>query len=135
VYEEFVAIEKPAWESKEVIEFHIPVSDTASIYNTAICIRHTGQYDYSNLFLFVTALAPDGKSVRDTLEITLADEHGKWLGKGAASVFTQYHSYRQQVKFPVSGIYTIRIEQAMWAQQLKFITEVGFLLEKAGSKD
>ena len=74
-------------------------------------------------------------STRDTVEIILADEHGKWQGKGAASVFTLYYPYQTNIRFPLRGIYTFDIEQAMWIKDLKHISDIGLRIEKAGQID
>jgi len=69
--------------------------------------------------------------VRDTVDIILADENGNWLGRGAASVFTMKYPYRTFVRFPVRGIYTFDIEQAMRVQDLKYISDIGLRIEEA----
>jgi gliding motility-associated lipoprotein GldH len=133
VFEEFRPVGDRTWSSKNTMHFNVSLSDSAQAYNIYISIRHTGNYEFSNLYLFVTAHSPNGISIRDTVEITLADERGKWLGKGAASVFTAYYPYRKNIRFPLHGIYTFDIEQAMWIKDLKNVTDVGLRIEKAGN--
>ncbi len=130
-YEEFVAI-PDTWKSRNLVHFNVNITDTVSSQNVFISIRHSGKYEYSNLYLFVTARSPNGSTRRDTVEIQLADEHGKWQGKGAASVFTLYYPYKTNVRFPLTGIYTFTIEQAMWIRDLKNINNIGLMIEKAG---
>jgi gliding motility-associated lipoprotein GldH len=98
-------------------------------------VRNTGEYEYSNLYLFVTTHSPSGLALRDTIEVVLADDRGKWLGKGAASVFTLYIPYRQNIRFPLRGIYQFDIEQAMWIEDLKHISDIGLRIEKVRSKN
>jgi len=129
VYEKFVSIEGQSWNSSSILHFDVNMADTSQAYDVLLSVRNTGNYEFSNLYLFVTAHSPNGSFVRDTVEIILADEHGKWLGKGAASVFTTYHPYRKNIKFPLRGIYTFDIEQAMWIKDLKSITDIGLRIE------
>lgn len=131
VFEEFKPIKEQTWNSNDVIHFYVNIKDSVESQNVYISIRNSGEYEYSNLYLFVTAHSPNGSQVRDTVEIALADERGKWLGKGAASVFTLYHPYRQNIRFPIPGIYTFDIEQAMWVKDLKHISDIGLRIEKA----
>jgi gliding motility-associated lipoprotein GldH len=131
VYEEFMPIEGKTWSSKNVLKFNVNIKDTVASYHVLISVRNTGEYEFSNLFLFVTASSPNGNIVRDTVEIILADERGKWLGKGAASVYTLYYPYQQNIRFPVSGIYQFDVEQAMWVRDLKHINDIGLRVEKA----
>lgn len=134
VFEQFRSIEDHKWSSTNIVNFNANISDTISSHNVLIAIRNTGQYEFSNLYLFVTAISPDGSQVRDTTEITLADEHGRWLGKGSAAVYTLYHPFRSNIKFPVKGIYQFNIEQAMWKKELKFISDIGLRIEKTGQR-
>jgi gliding motility-associated lipoprotein GldH len=133
VYEAFQPVDGQTWSSNNNLNFHVNLSDSAQAYNVYISVRHTGNYEFSNLYLFVTAHAPNGNSIRDTVEIILADDRGKWLGKGAATVYTTYCLYRKNIRFPIHGIYSFDIEQAMWIKDLKNITDVGLRIEKAGN--
>ena len=130
-YEDFVTI-SDAWNSRNLVHFNVNIRDTVTSKNVYISVRHSGKYEFSNLYLFVTAESPNGNIKRDTVEMVLADEHGKWQGKGAASVFTLYYPYKTNVRFPVAGIYTFTIEQAMWIRDLKNISNIGLMIEKAG---
>jgi gliding motility-associated lipoprotein GldH len=132
VFEQFRSIQVQTWNSNDVLHFNVDINDTTTAHNVLISVRNTGEYEYSNLYLFVTAHSPNGSQVRDTVEITLADAHGKWLGKGAASVFTLYYPYRQNIRFPLRGIYQFDLEQAMWIKDLKHISNIGLRIEKTG---
>jgi len=133
VFEEFISLPE-TWNSSNVMHFNANITDTATSQNVYISVRNTGKYEYSNLYLFVTAHSPNGNTQRDTVEIVLADQHGKWLGKGAASVFTLYYPYKTNIRFPIRGIYTFDIEQAMWIKNLKNISDIGLRIEKAGER-
>jgi len=130
-YEEFVAV-PDVWNNRNLLHFNVNITDTVTSDNVFISVRHSGKYEFSNLYLFVTAKSPNGNLKRDTVEIVLANAHGKWMGKGAASVFTLYYPYKTNIRFPVPGIYTFTIEQAMWIRDLKNINHIGMMIEKAG---
>jgi gliding motility-associated lipoprotein GldH len=130
-FEEFVAI-PDAWNNSNLVHFNVNITDTVTPQNVYISVRHSGKYEFSNLYLFVTAESPNGNIKRDTVEMVMADEHGKWQGKGAASVFTLYYPYKTNIRFPAAGIYTFTIEQAMWIRDLKNISNIGLMIEKAG---
>jgi gliding motility-associated lipoprotein GldH len=134
VYEQFVTVKDQTWNSSDIVHFNVNISDTASAHNVYIAVRNTGQYEYSNLFMFVTAFSPNGSKTRDTTEVMLANEHGKWLGKGSAAVYTLYYPYRQNVRFPLRGIYQFDIEQAMWIRNLKHVSHIGLRIEKVNNR-
>jgi gliding motility-associated lipoprotein GldH len=131
VFEEFITLPE-SWNNSNVLHFNVNITDTTAAQNVLISLRYTGKYEFSNLYLFVTAQSPNGNTMRDTVEVVLADAHGKWLGKGAASIFTQYWPYKTNIRFPLPGIYTFTVEQAMWINDLKNINDVGLRIEKAG---
>ena len=130
-YEEFVSLPQ-SWNSSNILHFDVNISDTTTAHQVYISVRNTGKYEYSNLYLFVTAHSPNGNVVRDTVEIILADERGKWLGRGAASVYTLFYPYKTNIRFPMPGIYTFDIEQAMWIRDLGNISDIGLRIDKAG---
>jgi gliding motility-associated lipoprotein GldH len=130
VFEEFLPVSNKTWNSNDIKHFNANISDSTQSYNVLIGIRNTSRYEYSNLYLFVTVHSPNGAMVRDTVEIKLADDRGKWFGKGAASIYTLYYPFKQNIKFPFPGIYIFDIEQAMWKKDLKYIHDVGLRIEK-----
>jgi gliding motility-associated lipoprotein GldH len=134
VFEQYTPVQGKSWNSHDHMLFNVSITDTASPQNVYLLVRNTGQYEYSNLYLFVTTQGPGGNMVRDTVEIQLADTGGKWLGKGAATVYTLAYPYRTNVRFPDRGIYRFDIEQAMWIKELKHITHMGLRVEKASKK-
>lgn len=134
VFEQFITLSKQSWNNSEILHFNVNITDTVEAHNVYIAVRNTGQYEYSNLYLFVTARAPNGSQTRDTTEIILANEHGKWQGKGSASMFTLYYPFRQNIRFPMRGIYQFDIEQAMWIKDLKHVSDIGLRIEKADKR-
>jgi gliding motility-associated lipoprotein GldH len=130
VFEKSFDIQKSEWHKNQIVQFDIPVTDTISGHNIYIIVRNTNDYSYSNLFLFVSTQSPNGPVIKDTLETTLADEKGKWLGRGLGGVLSNDIPFKKNVRFPVAGIYKIAIVQAMRDDVLKGITDVGIKVEK-----
>jgi len=90
-----------------------------------------GGYKLSNLFVFFTTRAPSGKMERDTVELTLADESGKWLGDGMGDIWDNRILFKNRFRFPEKGIYAFRLEQAMRYDILPQIMDVGIRIERA----
>lgn len=129
VYDRYLTIPHEGWHKDSVAVFSVPAPDTVSAYNLYINLRNTGDYPFQNLFLFVTILAPNGASVRDTLELYLADDHGQWLGRGRGNVHDSRFPYRQSVKFSSPGSYRIELQQAMRTDNLTGVANVGVRVE------
>ena len=131
LYENFVPIPDDTWNRSNILSFDVNISDTTTVYNLYLYVRNVSRYEFANLYLFVTAHSPDGNMERDTVEVTLADDNGNWLGRGAASIFTLKYPYKTLVRFPVRGIYTFDMEQAMRMPDLKHISDIGLRIEEA----
>jgi gliding motility-associated lipoprotein GldH len=131
LYEKNIRIPEGIWFRENIVGFELEVEDTLSSYNLYINIRNTSLYPMSNLYLFVTTTAPSGHSVRDTVEIILADERGKWLGSGLGDIWDLQQLYKENIRFAQSGLYRFEYEQAMRTEKLPFIMDVGLRVEKA----
>jgi gliding motility-associated lipoprotein GldH len=123
-------IPQKSWKAKDTVSFNIFIEDISSHYNIYLDIRNAGNYPYSNLYLFATTLMPDGKINTDTIENILADETGKWYGKGLGDIKDNRYLLRKGAKFPLKGNYTFRFVQAMRTDDLKGISDIGLRIEK-----
>jgi len=114
-----------------VLKFEVPITDTTSSYNMYFNIRNASGYSFSNLFLFFTVRAPNGKAERDTVELILADPSGKWKGDGLGDIWDNKILFKQKFRFPVSGTYFFEMEQAMRVNPLPYIMDAGIRIEYA----
>jgi len=121
---------RSGWPKDNAVKFVVPVKDTLSLYNFYIDIRHTTQYRFSNLYLFMETHFPGGKYTRDTLEIMLATVQGKWIGKGWGEIKEDHVLLRHNLRFPLTGNYEFLIWQGMRKDTLKAIKSVGIDIEK-----
>lgn len=134
VYEKNINIPKDKWHQKNIIKFEAEITDTSSLHNIYINIRNRSEYPMLNLYLFIKTTSPLGFSVKDTFECILADEKGKWYGKGFGNIWSNQILYKQNVKFPFPGIYIFEYEQAMRIEKLPGIVDVGLRIEKINIK-
>lgn len=131
VFERNEQIPGAAWDADNKIIFETHIADTISLYDLYINIRNTGNFKYSNLYIFVDVFMPDGRIERDTIECILADTQGKWLGKsGSGSVWDNHILFNRKTRFPKAGKYIFRFEQAMREKELEHIMDVGLRVEK-----
>ena len=131
VYEKNIRIPDGVWYRNNPVRFELMVEDTITPHNLYINVRNAGMYPVSNLYLFVTTVAPTGHSIKDTVQIILADEKGKWLGKGLGDIWDNRHLYKENVRFAQKGKYVFEYEQAMRLEKLPFILDAGLRVEKA----
>jgi len=131
VFEKNIRIPDGIWDRNNPVRFEVVVEDTITPHNLYINIRNAGMYPVSNLYLFVTTIAPSGHTIKDTVQIILADERGNWLGKGLGDIWDNQQLYKEQVRFAQKGEYIFEYEQAMRLEKLPFILDVGLRIEKA----
>ncbi|MCX2718610.1 gliding motility lipoprotein GldH [Lentiprolixibacter aurantiacus] len=136
VFSEYQANSGGIWSKEDVKEFIFTEEDTISRFNLFINIRNDNQYPFSNLFLITDLNFPDGTVVRDTLEYEMALPDGKWLGKGYGSLKENKLWYKENIVFPLRGVYTLKVAHAMrqngtveGVTELEGITDVGFQIE------
>jgi gliding motility-associated lipoprotein GldH len=129
-YEENKRIEKSVWNSKDKATFNVMITDIRSSYNFYFNLRNSGDYPFSNIYLFLQTVFPDGRISRDTIECQLADYDGKWLGTGISDVKFNRFLFQKGVRFQQKGQYIFQVEQAMRVSDLKGISDIGIRLEK-----
>ena len=130
VFEEYKSIPESTWNKDSLVRFDVHIDNTSQNNNLYIDVRNELTYSYSNLWLFVEIVQPNGKAVKDTVEITLALPSGEWLGKGFGGLKTYQALFRRNVYFPEAGDYKINIQQGMREENLKGISDIGFRVEK-----
>ncbi|MCW5899732.1 MAG: gliding motility lipoprotein GldH [Flavobacteriales bacterium] len=135
LYQADVPIPGGAWHRDLKPEFAFEANDTIARHDLYIDVRHTGEYPFSSLFLFVDLDGPGDRHLRDTVECLLADHTGRWYGKGTGFVFADRYRahvlYKLGNRFPAAGRYTIRLEQAMRTENLDGVLDVGITVERS----
>ena len=130
VYEQNSQIGQGIWNVRKPVVFDFEISRLNQRYNVYLNVRNSPEYPYSNLFLFLTTTYPDEKKSKDTLELTLADYDGRWLGSGMGSVKFSRFQLKKGLQFMKTGRYRFEMEQAMRVNDLKGIRDIGLRIEK-----
>jgi len=133
VFSDYKPLQGSKWHQDSILRFDMTVPDSTKIYNLFLNVRNEGRYPYSNLWLFVKITPPKGKVLNDTIELSLADPEGKWLGYGLGDLYDLKYPYKQATFFPQAGYYRFEVRQGMRSEDgfLKGIHDFGFTLEKS----
>jgi gliding motility-associated lipoprotein GldH len=134
VYTDSAAMPGKRWELMNIIKFRATINDTLSSNNVTFTIRSGSSYPYRNIYLFVKTVSPDGNSITDTLEYFLADEKGKWYGRGFGDVHELNLPYKSNVFFPRKGAYQFNIQHGMRKESLDGIYDIGLRIERTGKQ-
>ncbi len=137
VKSEYSPTDGGVWNKDDVLEFTFSELDTVQDYDMFINVRNDETFQYNNLFLIAELNFPDGNTVTDTLEYEMALPDGTWLGKGYGSLKENKLWYKENIVFPTSGVYTLRVSHAMrkngdvnGVMNLEGITDIGFEIVK-----
>ncbi|MEI6047356.1 MAG: gliding motility lipoprotein GldH [Bacteroidota bacterium] len=130
VYTDSKVMAEKIWRLSDISAFRIPVNDTVNSNNVFFTIRTGSSYPFRNIYLFVSAISPDGKTITDTLQYNLADEKGNWYGKGFGDIHELYLPYKSNVYFPSKGTYQFKIQHGMRVEDLKGVYDFGLRIEK-----
>jgi gliding motility-associated lipoprotein GldH len=131
VYHRFQPIKNNSWNKQDIVDFLIDslFVDPYKRYDVELEIVNNNQYPYRNIWLLVQQNMTDTAFVSDTVEITLADPQGKWLGKGSAGLYQLSVPYKTSVTLDSMRAYLVRIRQVMKDNPIKGIEKVGVLVK------
>jgi len=129
-FDQYETLSDETWSEDNTLNFEAVITDTSAVYNVFINVRNRNEYPMSNLFLFVNTTAPSGNMRRDTVEIPMADVHGKWYGKSVAGIWQHSHLFKKHVKFPIPGEYQFEVTQAMRMEELPGIVDAGIRITR-----
>ena len=130
IKDESLDVNDSGWNVNDKLNINLDVTDTLSSYNFYINLRNTTDYKYSNFFFFINTTFPNGKIARDTLECMLANQEGKWLGKGHGKIKDNRILFKAHVLFPLKGTYKFEIEHGMREINIAGIKNIGLRIEK-----
>lgn len=125
------------WKKDNKLSFSFDQKDTVSKYNMFINVRNNNSYPYNNLFLIVELQEPGTKLVKvDTLEYPMANPDGSLMGEGFSDIKESKLWYKENVRFPKAGKYTVTVQQAVrkggevpGVEELDGVTDVGLRIE------
>jgi gliding motility-associated lipoprotein GldH len=130
VFTDSVTMPGKEWILQNIPVFTPEITDTISNNNISFIIRTSSSYPFRNIYLFVSTTSPYGKTISDTLQYYLADEKGKWYGKGIGDIHELKLPFKSNVYFPVKGVYTFSIRHGMRSETLRGVYDFGFRVEK-----
>ena len=113
IFEAKRTIHESTWHQDSALVFKVDITDTITPNNVVYEVTNNDDYPFANMYLFTTVLFPNGKEIKDTLEIGLATPSGKWIGKGWFGTHKTAFPFRMNIRFPYIGTYTFKITQAM----------------------
>lgn len=130
-FEKNVAIPGQEWESSFKPVFTFDITDTTSLYDVYVVIRHKNAYRWNNIWVKGTVLQPGDTTIRSRqYDLRLANDEGGWVGKGMDDIFEHRILIQKDTRFTRPGQYRFTLEHTMRDDPLKHVMNVGLRIEK-----
>ena len=113
----YSVFEEDSWHADSIITLSHSVVDSTTKHNLYLKIRHNTEFEYQNIFLFV-----DFQEKRDTIEVTLSEKNGKWLGSGFGDIKEVEYCFAKEVIFNSKKLATLLLSK-------QCVTETSQLLQ------
>ena len=131
VYHAYQSLPEQGWLRTDTLCFSVAVPDSLTYYRLCIEIRNRHDYPYRNLSLSVGCDTPAGTTPlpADTLQLTLADANGRWVGTGWSGLY-QTSFAAGSIRIGSPGTYLLKIAYTLPDDVLQGINDVGIKLRK-----
>ncbi|WP_270088847.1 gliding motility lipoprotein GldH [Sphingobacterium sp. SYP-B4668] len=125
VTDQNILITDKTWPYHIVPKIKVHITDKNSTYDVFLNLRHNGDYKYSNIFVRIHEINPQGDIKKERRELKLAEKDGKWTGSSAGSLYAHQALLHENYHFPDTGVYIFGIEQNMRENPLMNVNDVG----------
>lgn len=124
IFLDYCHISSEGWNKETILTFEPYIEDKMPL-DVMIELRHNNDYPYQNIWFFVSLFHKDQIIQTDTVQYILANDFGRWHGRGCNALYQLSLMYKQRVVFPDTGKYKIQIEQAMRDNPLYGVEDIG----------
>lgn len=120
-----------SWGAKNAVIFKIPIKEPQTeATDLSFVLRNNNEYPFSNIYFFTEFISPKGQKMIDTLEYQLAYPNGQWIGSGMGAIKQNTLIYKENLALKDTGVYYLKIKQAMRQNPLIGIEDISLLIQK-----
>lgn len=128
VFDEDHHVDEDGWNVADSLVYNFKADDTTQTYLCCFDIRNRNDYPYSNIYLNIKTIYPDGAVAVDTnLQFIFAENDGRWLGRESGRYVDGRYPFCY-FKFPQLGAYQFVVTHAMRDDKLPGINNVSFVI-------
>lgn len=131
VFEKNWKFNEHEWPSSVKPEITFEISDTVSLYNIYIVVRHTDAYHFNNMYVRSTVKEPGETAGRSgDYDLQLATNSKGWIGTAMDDIYDARLLIQPKTRFRKAGTYHIVLEQLMREDPLKYVLSAGLRVER-----
>lgn len=132
IFEQYREIPEEVWSRYNVLEFKTVIADSG-LYDITVCVRHTTDYEMTDLWCFISVQGSSLKEIRDSVSVEIATSDGRWLGQGYNIKTVEQRAGKSPLFFP-KGEVAVRVEQGMERELMKGIKDIGIKISAHGKE-
>ncbi|HZK65288.1 MAG TPA: gliding motility lipoprotein GldH [Puia sp.] len=130
-FEKSVIMPEHQWPSSIKPDIAFTITDTVSLYNIYIVLRHTDAYHFNNLYVRAAVYEPGATHPKTgEYDLLLASNEKGWNGTAMDDIYDTRIIIQPGTRFRKTGTYHFIMEQLMREDPLKNILSAGLRLEK-----
>lgn len=133
-YEKVYSFDNKEWKQDAKMKFVVDIQDVDKVYDFTLSVRTTTDYKYSNLWMFMKTIAPDGSTGREPIQMIITNPDGSWVGQKSGTTVETPLYFRQR-KMPMKGKYTFILEQGITDTKVTEILDLIFKVDFAGKTE
>jgi gliding motility-associated lipoprotein GldH len=131
VFEKNLEFNDHEWSSSVKPDIAFDITDTVSLYNIYLVLRHTDAYHFNNMYVRATVKEPGNAQGRTgDYDLQLATNGKGWIGTAMDDIYDARILIQQKTRFRKPGTYHIKLEQLMREDPLKNVLSAGLRVEK-----
>jgi gliding motility-associated lipoprotein GldH len=131
VFEKNLDFKDHEWPASIKPDLVFDITDTVSLYNIYILIRHTDAYHFNNMYVRAIVNEPgETKTKTGDYDLQLATNGKGWIGTAMDDIYDARLLIQPETKFRKSGTYHITLEQLMREDPLKNVLSAGLRVER-----
>ena len=132
-YENVYSFDGNEWTQRVKPSFAVDIKDIEKEYNFIITLRTTTDYKYSNLWIYMNTITPDGTKAREPFQIQITNPDGSWAGIKTGTIVEHPLQFNKR-KLPKKGKYTFTLEQGITESKIDEVLDIGLRVTESISK-
>ncbi len=132
-YEKVYSFKNNEWSQRVKPSFTIDIKDINIEYNFVITLRTTTDYKFSNLWIYMNTVTPDGTKAREPFQIAVTNADGSWAGIKTGTIVELPLQFNKR-RLPKKGKYTFTLEQGITDSKIDEVLDIGLRVTEGKGK-
>jgi gliding motility-associated lipoprotein GldH len=128
-YDKVYSFNNNEWTQRVKPKFVIDIKEADKNYAFTLTLRTTTDYKYSDLWIYMNTISPDGKKAREPFKICITNPDGTWIGVKTGTIVENQFKFGKS-KLPLKGTYTFILEQGITESKIDQVLDIGLNVQE-----